>query len=136
MKRFFTYVGSLFKNSNYPVIAEIEEKENQGKVVLDSRELTDNFYDFEPESLTYKQKVLAVIELHSASFDNKAFTTAMVYNWLRGEISILAIRKAIYKLHGSGVLECCKKTFSNNKKVKFYYLKNEKNMFFYYIKSK
>lgn len=131
MNRFFTYVSSLFKNKKSNPVNRVEEKRNCENVVLDSKELYNDFddsYDSEEttaESLTYKERILAVIELHSASFDNKPFTTAMVYNWLRGEISILAIRKVMYKLNCNGVLQCCKKTFSNNKKVKFYTLKNE-----------
>lgn len=134
MKRFFTYVSSFFKNAHTPVYYQEEQKSSSGKVVLDSREIelddfddSDEMDNFSPDALTYKQRILAVIELHSANFDNKPFTTAMVYNWLNGQISILAIRKVIYKLNCQGVLESCKKTFSNNKKVKFYSLKNVKN---------
>ena len=135
MKRFFTYVSSFFKNAYSPVYPEVEERTVSEKVVLDSRRdvAIDDFDDseeirnFSPSALTYKQRILAVIELHAANFDNKPFTTAMVYNWLHGQISILAIRKAIYKLNSHGVLESCKKTYSNNKKVKFYSLKNFNN---------
>lgn len=141
MKRFFMSLGNFFKLRYVPTssindVSEIEEPVVSDRVVLDSR--TDKFdYDdednfeeienFKPDTLTNKQRILSVIELHNANFENKPFTTAMVYNWLRGEMPILTVRKCIYKLHSQGILEGCKKTFSNNKRVKFYSLKNAKS---------
>ena len=141
MKRFFMSLGNFFKLRNVESTStnntiEIQEPVVSDRVVLDSKvdkfdyDTEDDFEEienFEPLSLTNKQRILSVIELHNAHFENKSFTTAMVYNWLRGEMPILTVRKCIYKLHSQGILEGCKKTFSNNKRVKFYSLKNAKS---------
>ncbi|MEY4572865.1 MAG: hypothetical protein RLZ10_2122 [Bacteroidota bacterium] len=139
MKRFFMSLGNFFKfrnveksTTNQNQTIEVDIPNNDERVVLDSR-VDENELDLDDldetsetktETLSNKQRVLSAIELHSASFDNKPFTTTMVYNWLRGEMPILSVRKCIYKLYAQGVLDCCKKTYSNNKKVKYYMLKN------------
>jgi len=69
-----------------------------------------------------RERVIEVIELNSEA--NPSFTTTMVYKWLGGNMPVLSVRKCIYTLHSKGYLQVCKKTIGENKKVKFYSLKN------------
>ena len=69
-----------------------------------------------------RERVIEVIELNSQA--NPSFTTTMVYKWLGGNMPILSVRKCIYTLHAKGYLQVCKKTIGENKKVKFYSLKD------------
>ena len=159
MKRFFTYIASLFPGNNQKStkkhkkggIVETEqfsESENiDSKIVLDSRFEQEKFdskrvLDSSVESIEQNEpidgmrimpfietppksnrvRVIEVIELHKES--NPTFTTSMVYKWLGGNMPILSVRKCIYTLHSKGYLTICKKTVGEDKKVKFYSLKN------------
>lgn len=144
MKRFFTYIASLFPGNNQKStkkhkkggIVETEQfsesKNIDSKIVLDSRvesieqnEPIDGMRTMpfvETSNKSNRERVIEVLELHKES--NPTFTTSMVYKWLGGNMPILSVRKCIYTLHSKGYLTICKKTVGEDKKVKFYSLKN------------
>jgi len=122
--------------SGYEQYSSPKHLSEEIKTVLDSHEFAheqmDSFQNLEAidgvSNKTNRDRVVAVIESNKGT--HPVFTTTMVYGWLYGNMSILSVRKCIYKLQTQGYLEHCKKTIGSNKRVKYYSIKNSSRIIF------